>query len=293
MLEQSARTLTTLPLIAPSLLCTTALQIGGSEQHKKSFLEDIMTAKATYAFANEELKHHNPDHIETTAEIIDDHYVITGNKTFVLDGHVATHLIVSAKLQGEVHLFLVDAAASGIHKERMIMMDHPNSTDIEFKQCPALEILSGGATTFHKTLDIGRIGLSAEMLGCTLEAFGRTRAYTKERKQFGAAIGSFQELQHRSTKIFYKIELLKSIVLKALQAIDEGDEPLDVCASMAKAKAGETLKLVSSEVIQVNGGRSMTDDEEIGFFIKKARVAQAFLGDDNFHLDRYAHLHGY
>ncbi|MDC1516958.1 acyl-CoA dehydrogenase family protein [Cyclobacteriaceae bacterium] len=292
-LEESGRTLTASPLVATSLLCTTALQIGGCEKHKKSLFKDIMLANATYAFANEELQHHNPDHIETTAEKIDDHYVITGNKTFVLDGHVATHFIVSAKLQGEVHLFLVNAVASGIHKERVIMMDSRNSADIQFKQCPALDILSGGATTFHKTLDIGRIGLSAEMLGCTLEAFERTLAYIKERKQFGVAIGSFQALQHRAAKMFCEIELLKSIVLKALQAIDEGDEPLALWASMAKAKAGETIKLVTSEAIQMYGGIGMTDDEEIGFFIKRARVAQVFLGDYNFHLDRYAHLHGY
>ena len=148
-------------------------------------------------------------------------------------------------------------------------------------------------TAYHKVLDIGRIGLAAEMLGGIQEAFERTIAYLKTREQFGVKIGSFQALQHRAAKLFCEIELCKSVVLKALQAIDKDTDNLALLASTAKAKVGETYKLMSNEGIQMFGGIGMTDDEEIGFFLKRARVAQQTLGDAGFHYGRYAALRGY
>ena len=131
------------------------------------------------------------------------------------------------------------------------------------------------------------------MLGSAQECFEKTIAYLKERQQFGVAIGSFQALQHRAAKMFIDIELSKSVVIKALKAIDTNENNLTEIASLAKAKLGQTLKLVSNEGIQMHGGVGMTDDVEIGFFIKRARVAQQTLGDYNYHLDRYAKLRGY
>ena len=131
------------------------------------------------------------------------------------------------------------------------------------------------------------------MLGSAQECFEKTIAYLKERQQFGVAIGSFQALQHRAAKMFIDIELSKSVVIKALKAIDTNENNLTEIASLAKAKLGQTLKLVSNEGIQMHGGVGMTDDVEIGFFIKRARVAQQTLGDYNYHLDRYAKLKGY
>ncbi len=93
--------------------------------------------------------------------------------------------------------------------------------------------------------------------------------------------------------MFIDIELSKSVVIKALKAIDTNENNLTEIASLAKAKLGQTLKLVSNEGIQMHGGVGMTDDVEIGFFIKRARVAQQTLGDYNYHLDRYAKLRGY
>ena len=153
----------------------------------------------------------------------------------------------------------------------------------EGKASPAIE----------KTLDIARIGLSAEMLGSTLEAFERTMTYLKERQQFGLTIGSFQALQHRAAQMYSEIEICKTLVLQSLQAIDTDAKELSMLASMTKAKVSETIQLVSNEGIQMFGGIGMTDDEEIGFFLKRARVTQQTLGDANFHLDRYAKMNGY
>ena len=131
------------------------------------------------------------------------------------------------------------------------------------------------------------------MLGNALEAFDRTLEYLKERKQFGAVIGSFQALQHRAAIMFAEVELTKSSVMGALNAIDENSNDKARFASLAKFKAGETLHLVSSEAVQMHGGIGVTDEYDIGFYLKRARVAETILGNSTFHQERYANLTGF
>jgi len=154
-------------------------------------------------------------------------------------------------------------------------------------------VLSGGADLLESVLDRARAGLAAEMLGSSAEAFARTIQYLKERKQFGILIGSFQALKHRAAAMFCELELTRSAVLAALSAVDDGSNEAAALASLAKAKAGDTYFLVGNEGVQLHGGIGMTDEHEIGFFLKRARVAQASFGDAPFHRDRYAALSGY
>ena len=135
--------------------------------------------------------------------------------------------------------------------------------------------------------------MAAELLGLSTEAFERTVAYLKERKQFGRVIGSFQGLQHRAAELFAELELARSIVLQALHAIDAGEQNLSLQASAAKAKLCEVAQRVTNEAIQMHGGIGMTDEHEIGFFIKRARVVQHTFGDYNYHLDRFAQLNNF
>jgi len=178
------------------------------------------------------------------------------------------------------------------------MMDSRNAASIEFSHVKlGHEALLGAenqaGSIIEKVLDIARIGASAEMLGSMSEAFERTLTYLKERQQFGKSIGSFQALQHRAAIMFSEIELCKSLVLKSLQAIDKDSPKLPLLASMTKAKVGETFQLVSNEGVQLFGGIGMTDDEAIGFFLKRARITQHAFGDKNYHLDRFAKLNGF
>ena len=143
------------------------------------------------------------------------------------------------------------------------------------------------------TLDIANIYLSAELLGIAEESFDRTLQYLKERKQFGVLIGSFQALQHRAADWWSEIELCKSVVLKALQSLDDSDKKVPALASVAKAKLSEVAELSTNEAIQMHGGIGMTDEYDIGFFIKRARPAQTLFGDSSYHIDRFALLSGY
>ena len=197
-------------------------------------------------------------------------------------------------------LFLVDRQAAGVKVTRTRMVDSRNAANIEFDGL-ALgdEALVGeldkAAEVLDPVLDIGRIGMAAEMLGGLQECFERTIAYLKEREQFGVPIGSFQALKHRAANMFCEVELSKSCVLEALTALDEGRSAEEVAklASLAKAKVGETYNLVSREGIQMHGGIGMTDEFDIGFFIKRAAVSEQTLGDLNFHRNRYGELEGY
>ncbi len=304
--EETGRTLTASPLYASVWVGGTVVNLGGSEAQKAELLPQVAAGELLLALALEEGHRHAPYQIATTAKSAGDGYTISGNKTFVLDGHVANKLIVVARSSGDagardgISLFLVDADADGVAVTRTKMADARNAANIEFSEVKVgadalIGELGKGADVLDPALDIARIGLSAEMLGSLQECFERTVEYLKERKQFGVAIGSFQALKHRAANMFCEIELSKSCVLEALTALDEGRDAQEIAklASLTKAKVGETYNLVSREGIQMHGGIGMTDEFDIGFFIKRAAVTEQTFGDVNYHRNRYGELEGY
>jgi len=303
-LQETGRSLTASPLLSTALLGATAVQLAGSDQQRRDILPAIAAGDRLMALCVDEGPRHRPDRMALTATLAEGGYLLNGEKTLVLDGHVADQLIVAARsdegasgLDG-ITLFLVDANAAGVERVRTIMVDSRNAARIRFHnvavdQAAMLGELHQGGPLLDRILDHGRIGLAAEMLGGVLEAFERTIAYLKMREQFGVAIGSFQALKHRAAVMFSEIELAKSVVLDALSALDEGRDDTAAMASLAKARLSETFSLVGNEALQMHGGIGMTDEEEIGFFLKRARVAQATFGDAAFHRDRYAAIAGY
>lgn len=297
-LEETGRTLTASPLISNVVLGATLINLAGSDAQKEVLLSEISMGNMISTVAFNEHNTFRPLKVDTTASLDGDHYTINGTKKFVLDGHIADQLIVSAKTDKGIQLFMVPADTAGITVEKKIMMDSRNAADISFNNVKVPSSARLGADTdaslqLTLALDIASICLSAEMLGSMMEAFERTVGYLKERQQFGVPIGIFQGLQHRAAHMFSEIELCKGVVLMALQAIDKNDMRLPGIASACKAKCGEVLQLVTNEAIQMYGGIGMTDDEEIGFFMKRARVAQQTFGDYNYHYDRFAKLNGY
>ena len=299
-LEETGRTLTASPLISTVVLGASLINIAGNENQKAALLPAIADGNLLVSVAFEESNAHKPFQANTSYSKSGDGYAISGTKKFVLDGSAASKFIVTAKAEGDsgITLFVVDAGADGVSIERTPMMDSRNAVTVTLDNVKAAEtdILGGkgnGQKALGKALDIARIGLSAEMLGSMMEAYDRTIAYLKERQQFGVPIGVFQGLQHRAADMYCEIENCKSLVIKSLQAIDSDSKGLAVYASMTKAKISDVLKRVTNEAIQMYGGIGMTDDEEIGFFMKRARVAQRTFGDSNYHIDRFATLNGF
>jgi alkylation response protein AidB-like acyl-CoA dehydrogenase len=303
-LEESGRTLTASPLLASAVVGASAVLLGGSEMQKETLLPAIAGGKLTLALALEESHHHRPTHITTTAERQGDGFIINGNKCFVLDGHSADKLIVVARSSGEdrsndgLTLLLVDREAEGVAVQRTIMVDSRNAANIRFDNVSVgadslIGEVGGGWSILEPVLDRGRVAIAAEMMGCALEAFDRTMEYLKEREQFGVLIGSFQALQHRAAHIQSELELCRSVLLQALSTVDDAPEQLPLMASLAKARVNALVKLVTNEAVQMHGGIGVTDELEIGFFLKRARVAMQVFGDTGFHKDRYATLCGY
>ena len=306
-LEESGRTLVSSPLIATVLLGASAINELGSDAQKSEFLPQVVSGELLLALAIDEKPHHRPCRIETSAVKSGEGYVLNGCKTFVLDGHIANKLVVVARTSGAIDdeeglsVFLVDAAAEGVSINRSWMVDSRNSAMLSLNDvkvgADALLGAEGDAySSLTRVLDIGRIGIAAEMLGSMQQAFEITLDYLKQREQFGVLIGSFQGLQHRAAEMYSEIELCKSAVRAALAALDDADKTdADIAefASIAKAKLSEVATLVSNEAVQMHGGIGMTDEYDIGFYMKRARVAAAFLGDALFHRERYASLNGF
>jgi alkylation response protein AidB-like acyl-CoA dehydrogenase len=303
-LEECGRTLASSPMMSTALMGTLALVESGNRELCETWLPEIATGEKLLALAIEEHNRHRPENVSLTATPAGTGYELNGRKTAVLDGHVADGLIVSARNpdgdsgSGGISLFLVDRDQPGIRVQYTALLDNHGAARIRFSEveasarqllCPA----DTGWRVLEKTLDAGRIGAAAELLGIARETFERTVEYLKERKQFGVPIGIFQALQHRTAILFGEIELCRSVVLKALHALDEADEQLPLLASLAKARAGFTARLATAEAIQMHGGIGMTDEFDIGFFIKRYKSLEQVLGDTNYHLERFARLRGY
>ncbi len=303
-LQECGKTLTPSPLFATAVLGAYAIKEFGDNEQKSKYLPLIASGKITTAVAVDESSHHNPANTELSAVTSDNGFVINGSKKLVVDGSSADVLIVLARTSGSMGelagltLFIVDSKADGIIRSKLEMADSRNYANIEFNNVAvgASSVLgsqeAGGEAIDH-ILDIGRIALSAEMLGNSEAAFSTTIDYLKERKQFGVLIGTFQALQHRAAEMFCEIELTKSSVMAAMQGADENSNQLQVLASLAKSIAGDTLHLISNEAIQMHGGIGVTDEYDLGFFLKRARVAEQIFGSVNFHKERYANLSGF
>ncbi len=303
-LEQAGRTLAASPLVSTVLVGATAVDLGGNALQRNNILPKVASGEIVLALALEEGAHHNPYKIGTTAEDHSGTYRLNGRKSFVLDGHVADKFIVVARTGGHVAdrhgltLFIVDVGTPGLKVTRTKMVDSRNAAIIEFENVsvPSDNVLGSvgaGADILDSVLDLGRIGIAAELLGLISQVFEETVTYLKERKQFGKPIGSFQALAHRAAEMFAEIELCRSVVLDALSAVEERRNDVAQMASLAKARLSDVARLVTNEGLQMHGGMGMTDQFDVGLFMKRARVAAATFGDANFHRDRFATLAGY
>jgi len=303
-LEECAKTLTPSPLFATGVLGAFSITKFGNDDQKQNYLPKISDGDLTTALAVDESSHHNPADTEMVAKKDGKKFILNGKKTFVIDGASADLLIVLARTSGNkgessgLTLFLVDSNDDGIEKIKLDMADSRNYANINFNNVEVSDknILGDeetGGETAENILDIGRIAIASEMLGNAEAAFETTLDYLKQRKQFGVLIGSFQALQHRAAEMFCELELTKSSVMAAMKAADEGSNELQRLSSLSKTMAGETLHLVSNEAVQMHGGIGVTDEYDIGFFLKRARVAEQIFGSAKFHTERYANISGF
>jgi alkylation response protein AidB-like acyl-CoA dehydrogenase len=302
-LEEMGRTLTASPLLSTAA-ATSALLIAGNDAQKKEWLPKIAEGKAIAALAVDEKSHHAPSSMTLEAKKTGGGYTLNGKKVFVQDGGAADVLVVAARTSGKasekngITLFLVPGNAKGLKRTKLKSVDSRGVANLEFNnvEVPASAVLGSadnGFDVLDATLDRARAALAAEMLGAATQEFETTLDYLKTRVQFGQVIGSFQALQHRAAKMFTDLELSRSAVEAALTAIDNDAPDVKELVSLAKAKMGDTFHLVSNEMVQMHGGIGMTDAHDAGFYLKRARAAEAAFGNQAYHRDRYARIQGY
>ncbi|HWW47208.1 MAG TPA: acyl-CoA dehydrogenase family protein [Xanthobacteraceae bacterium] len=303
-MEEIGRNLTPSPFLSTAVLAATALSRAGSGAQKSEYLTRLAAGDLIAALAVDEGAKHRPLMTAMTAQRSGNGFRLNGAKALVVDGHVADLLIVAARTSGAageaggLTLFLVDPKAKGIGVERTVMVDAHNAARIQFDdvEVDADSVLGEvdlGGELLEGVLNVGRAVVASEMVGCGEEAFSRTVTYLKERKQFGRLIGEFQALQHRAAHLYCEIEITRAAVLKAQQLLDDGAPQAAAAVAVAKARAGTTVTLAVQEAVQMHGGMGMTDQFDVGLFMKRARVCQELFGDANFHADQLARLKGF
>lgn len=281
-LEQLGRNLSASPLAATAG-ATAAILLGGSEEQKAKWLPRIAAGEVVATLAFDEGPVFDPRKCTTSAS----GGTISGTKEFVAEGDSATLFVVSAT-DG---LYLVEDGA-GVTRSTRKMADSRSHAQVRFDGAAA-DPLSGGVALVGQVADRAAAATAAEMLGLCEAAFHQTNDYLKVRVQFGQTLASFQALQHRMAKMFTELELMRSAVEGALEAIDANRSDIDQAVSLAKAVGGDVTRLISREMIQLHGGIGMTDDHDAGFYMKRAATLEAMWGNAAWHRERFARLNGY
>jgi alkylation response protein AidB-like acyl-CoA dehydrogenase len=279
--EQLGRNLVASPL-ASTAVAAAAIIAGASDAAKAQWLPRIAAGEVVATLAVDEGPRHDPAALETRVE----GGRISGTKAFVAEGDGAGLFVVAA--QDGLHLV---ADGEGVTRRHRAMADARSHADVTFAGAAAERL--GGPEATAAACDRAAAVTAAEMLGMAESAFHQTNDYLKTRVQFGQVLATFQALQHRMAKMFTELELMRSVVEGALEAIDAGRSDADQAASLAKAVAGDTLKLVSREMVQLHGGIGMTDEHDAGFYLKRSAVLEAMWGNAAFHRERFARLNGY
>jgi len=300
-LEEVGRNLTPSPFLTTAVAAVRALE--GSAQGDRWF-PGILSGDTVAALAVDEGKHHRPGAIATKATRSGNGFTLSGSKQFVVHGASADVILVAARTgggQGEregVTLFAVERDAAGLEIENVSLTDHSKAarltlTDVAVDADSVVGEVDSGWAPLSRALNAGRAGSAAELVGVASGAADMTTDYLKQRKQFGKLIGEFQTLQHRAAHLFSEIEIARAAAYKAAELLDAGSDRAELLVHVAKAKAGRSAALAVQEGVQMHGGIGMTDEHDIGFYMKRQAVLDRLFGDWRFHAGEVARIAGY
>lgn len=300
-LEEVGRNLTPSPFLTTAVAAVRALD--GSGQAER-WLPGIVAGETVAALAIDEGKHHAPARIAMEARRSGNGFTLSGTKQFVVHGASADVILVAARTAGAVGerdgltLFAVERDAAGLTVDNFAMVDSSKAARLTFNGVSVdgdavVGEVDGGWAPLSRALDAGRAGAAAELVGVAAGASALTLDYLKQRKQFGRLIGEYQVLQHRCAHLYGEIEIARAATLKAAQLLDAGDERAALMVAVAKAKAGRVSALAVQEGVQMHGGIGMTDEHDIGLFMKREAVLGTLFGSATYHANEVARLSGY
>ncbi|MBX3562715.1 MAG: acyl-CoA dehydrogenase [Sphingomonas sp.] len=294
-LEEIGRNLTPSPFLTTAVAFVAAVK---GTAHGARWFPGILAGETVAALAIDEGARHRPEAIAMRAERAGNGFRLDGAKQFVVQGASADVTLVAARTDEGLTLFAVEKDAKGLEVEGVRLADASIGARLTFD---GVEVdadavvgeVGGGDTMLARSLAAGRTGAAAELVGLASAALDMTVDYLKQRQQFGKPIGEFQALQFRSAHLYSELEIARAATLKAQQLLDEGSDAAEAMVSVAKAKASRASQLAVQEGVQMHGGIGMTDEHDIGLYMKRDRVLAELFGDANYHADRLARLKGY
>jgi len=300
-LEEVGRNLTPSPFLTTAVAAVRALE--GSAQAERWF-PGIVAGDTVAALAVDEGKHHDPSRVAMEAKRSGNGFTLNGTKQFVVHGASADVILVAARTAGAageregLTLFAVERGAAGLSVDNVALVDSSKAARLAFDNVSVdadavVGEVDAGWSPLSRALNAGRAGAAAELVGVAAGASAMTLDYLRQRKQFGKLIGEYQALQHRAAHLFGEIEIARAAALKAAQLLDGGDARAELMVSVAKAKAARVAALAVQEGVQMHGGIGMTDEHDIGLFMKREAVLGNLFGSPTWHAGEVARLSGY
>ncbi len=294
-LEEIGRNLTPSPFLTSAIAFVEGLKGSG---HRERWFPGILSGDTVAAVAIDEQSKHRPEAIAMRAERSGNGFRLSGRKQFVIQGASADVTLVAARADEGLTLFVVEKDAKGLEIEGVRLADSSIGARMTFDKVEVdsdavVGEMGAGEALLSRILNAGRAGASSELVGVGSASMEMTIGYLKQRKQFGRLIGEFQALQFRAAHLYSELEIARAAALKAQQLLDEGSDEAEAMVSVAKAKAGRASTLAVQEGVQMHGGIGMTDEYDIGLYMKRDRVLNELFGDPAFHADRLARMNGY
>jgi alkylation response protein AidB-like acyl-CoA dehydrogenase len=300
-LEEIGRNLTPSPFLTTAVAAARAVE---GTAHADRWYPGILSGEAVLALAVDEGPRHAPERTALDARREGNGFVLNGAKQFVVQGASADMIVTAARTSGSpgetegLTLFAVPKDAAGVQVENVALVDGSKAARLAFDNVrldadAVIGEIDAGWQRLSRALGAGRAGAAAELVGVAAGASAMTLDYLKQRKQFGKLIGEFQALQHRAAHLYVEIEIARAAALKVAQLLDDGDERAELYVSVAKAKAADVASLAVREGVQMHGGIGMTDEHDIGLYMKRETVLGELFGDVFYHRNRVAELSGY
>ena len=298
-LEEIGRNLTPSPFLSTSVVGAKAIE---GTAHADRWYPAILSGEAVLTLAVDESRRHAPEQTALAAERRGNGFVLNGAKQFVVHGNSADVVLTVARTAGSpgdrkgLTLFAVPKGTAEV--ESVTLADSSKAARITFDNVEldadaVVGEVDSGWAQLYRALNAGRAGAAAELVGVAAGASTMTVDYLKQRKQFGKLIGEFQALQHRAAHLYGEIEIARAAALRAAELIDSGDGRSELMIAVAKAKAADVAALAVREGVQMHGGIGMTDEHDIGLYLKREAVLGELFGDVYYHRNRVAELSGY
>ncbi|PCJ26258.1 MAG: pimeloyl-CoA dehydrogenase small subunit [SAR86 cluster bacterium] len=304
MMEEFGKAMMVEPYTATTIICGGLISALGSDAQKAELLPKIMDGSLQLACAYTEIdSRFNLASTATSAETSGDSITINGSKTAVVNASNAQKILVVARESGAktdrdgISVFIVDASATGISIQAYANLDGKKAASVTFEGVSVsasdrLGDAGNALSAFETVIDRATVSAAAEAVGALEALLQKTVEYSKIRKQFGTAIGTFQALQHRMADMFIECQLARSIVIRAAMTLDSTETATEKARSVsaAKSRVGKAIRKVSQEAIQIHGGIGMTDELDVAHLFKQVTALEIIFGNTDFHTERFASL---